>query len=511
MSRIQFERTRNTSRIFLFGIINKIVVTLFPFITRTIIIYKLGNDYLGLSTLFTSVLSMLNMSELGIGSAIAFCLYKPVAEDDQETICALMNLMRKLYKLIGFIIIGLGLLLMPFLNIFIKGTYPTDINIYILYLIYLVNSGASYLLFAYKNTLLEVYQRGDVIQKVNTIVELFKYILQIIVLLLFRNYYMFALLLPLAQIAINCLINWRSNKIYPNLAPRGILDKNISNTIRSKVLFLSAQSITSTFTNSIDNIVISSAISLTAVAMYGNYSYISSAVLSVVMIAYSAIKGSVGNIIYTESVQRNKDMFAALRFLSWWAVTICSACMICMYQPFITLWVGSDNLLGFETVVMIVAYFYINASRQFLTMNYIGTAGLWNKTLLRQILITIVNFILDVVLVQRWGIAGIVFASFFSHAMIGLPLDIFVVFKYVLKDNSKTGVFKEFKKFILCSILCAISWLATWAISASGMIALVLGLFSAVLIPNFFIILFYHNTKELKFIIDHLVMLFRHV
>ena len=186
---MKFERTKNSSRIFFFGMINKICVTLLPFVTRTIIIYKLGRDYLGLTTLFTSVLSMLNMSELGIGSAIAFCMYKPVAEDDKRAVCALMNLMRKLYKLIGFSILGIGLILMPFIKNFINGEYPADTNIYLLYLIYLANSCVSYLLFAYKNTLLEVYQRGDVIQKLSTIVEVCKYGVQIIVLLFFENFY----------------------------------------------------------------------------------------------------------------------------------------------------------------------------------------------------------------------------------------------------------------------------------------------------------------------------------
>ena len=132
---MRFERTKNSARTLIYGLINKLVVTILPFITRTIIIHKLGRDYLGLSSLFTSILTMLNISELGIGAAISFCMYKPVAEDDKDTIRKLMNLMRRLYMVIGLSILIIGLSLTPFINLLIKDSYPEEINIYILYLI----------------------------------------------------------------------------------------------------------------------------------------------------------------------------------------------------------------------------------------------------------------------------------------------------------------------------------------------------------------------------------------
>lgn len=506
---MKFERTKNSSRIFFFGMINKICVTLLPFVTRTIIIYKLGRDYLGLTTLFTSVLSMLNMSELGIGSAIAFCMYKPVAEDDKRAVCALMNLMRKLYKLIGFSILGIGLILMPFIKNFINGEYPADTNIYLLYLIYLANSCVSYLLFAYKNTLLEVYQRGDVIQKLSTIVEVCKYGVQIIVLLFFENFYLFAAVLPIAQIITNCWVNIKSKQLYPDITPTGSVPKEMATVIRKKVGYLAAQSITSTFTNSIDNIVISASISLSAVAIYGNYSYITSAVLSFVMIAYSALKSSVGNAIYTEGNERNLELFKSLRFLSWWAATVCSACMICMFQPFIELWVGAENLLPFSAVLMIVIYFYTNCSRQFLTMNYIGTAGLWDKTLLRQILITIVNLILDISLAPKWGVTGIVFASFFTHAIIGLPMDIYVVYRYVLKTPGMKGVLGEAINYVLAGFILGTTLLFTTLIHVSGVAELFAAAVCAVSIPNLIIIAVFHKKKEFVFVVDHIKMLIK--
>ena len=137
---MKFNRTKNATRTFFFGLLTKLITILFPFIIRTIIIYKLGAEYVGLTSLFTSVLQILNVSELGISSAISFCLYKPIAEDDKKSINALIALMKKLYKIIGCVILGTGLIIIPFLKHFISGTYPESVNIYILYIIYLLNT-----------------------------------------------------------------------------------------------------------------------------------------------------------------------------------------------------------------------------------------------------------------------------------------------------------------------------------------------------------------------------------
>ena len=125
-------RTKNALRNMIFGFFNKFVVLLFPFIIRTVIIKTLGSEYLGLNSLFISILQVLNLAELGFSAAIVYSMYKPIAENDTKTICALMNLYKKIYRVIGFTVMAIGLFLLLFLKFFIKGAYPTDINIYYL-------------------------------------------------------------------------------------------------------------------------------------------------------------------------------------------------------------------------------------------------------------------------------------------------------------------------------------------------------------------------------------------
>lgn len=499
------QRTKNSARNMIFGVCYRIVSLVMPFAIRTIIVYKLGADYLGITSLFTSILTMLNMTELDFGSAVAFCMYKPVAEQDNDTICALTNLLKKLYNLVGVITLAIGILLLPFLKFFIKTGYPENINIYILYGIYLAQSVVSYLMYSYKNVLLEVQQRADIIHKINICVELVKYVVQVIILLLFEDYYLYALMLPVAQIVTNLAVNFKSNKMYPSLQPRGEVSTELKRTIRQKVMFLAAHSITSKFTNSVDNIVISASLGLLPIAMYGNYSYISSAVLAFVMIAYNAIVASVGNVIYTETIEKNRSIFKSLAFFSWWGGTACTICLLCLYQPFMCLWLGKDYLLSNIAMIWCCVYFYVNSQRQFLTMVYISPAGLWNKTLLRQILVTFSNLILDILLVKKYGVAGIIFASVFTHAVIGLPLDIKVVYEDVLKQNASKGIIKILKEGIITFILCILTWGITSRLDVGNIVIFFAQMIIAAVFPNMLVILMNYKKEEFQFIANRFI------
>lgn len=500
---MEFNRTKNSTRTFIFGVISRAITILGPFITRTIIIYKLGTEYLGLSSLFTSVLSILNMSELGIGSAITFCLYKPVAEDKRDEVRALLSLLRNLYRIIGVVILIIGLVLMPFLPFFIKNGAPPDIDIYVLYAIYLINAAASYLGFAYKAILFNVYQRGDVTHKIEVTSEIVKYILQIVVLLLFANYYWFAAMLPLSTVLVTIANEIISKRMFPDLIPQGKVSEGIIRVIRKKVLYLSANSMAATLTNSIDSIIISGAIGLTANALYGNYHYISSSVLAIIIIGYRALAPAIGNSVVSDSHDKIIEMFNSLFFIAFWVTSFCCSSMLCLYQPFIVLWVGEENLLSFVVVIMVTAYFFSNSIRQ-LTGPFIGALGLWNKTLPRQIIAAIMNLILDIIFVKRYGVAGIVFASFLTNSLFSLPYDFYVTYKYVLEEDIKNGVKKLLIGMTLTAILCCITYYICDYVTYDGLKGFLIKIVICALIPNALILVFSYKTKEFKYIISHL-------
>ena len=196
-------RTQNAIRNMSWGFAQKIITLLMPFITRTVLIKVLGAEYLGLSSLFTSILGLLSLAELGVSNAIISTMYKPIADNDKETICALVAFYRKAYYAIGTIITIVGIAIIPFINKLISGDVPTDINIYILYFIYLFNTAVSYFLFAYKNCLFLAHQRNDINSKVQTGCMILQNVLQVMLVLLFKNYYCFAVIIPACSILIN--------------------------------------------------------------------------------------------------------------------------------------------------------------------------------------------------------------------------------------------------------------------------------------------------------------------
>ena len=182
-------------------------------------------EYLGLNGLFKSLLTFLNLAELGVGSAMVFSMYKPIAEDDTLTICALLRLYRTLYRIIGLAVAAVGLLLVPVLRNLIKGDLPAGMNLYILYLMNLGNTVMTYWLFAYKSSLLQAHQRRDVISKVSLAVRLTEYVLKILILVYTRNYYLYLSVQLLCQLAVNLLTAVCATKMYPRYMPEGKLPK----------------------------------------------------------------------------------------------------------------------------------------------------------------------------------------------------------------------------------------------------------------------------------------------
>ena len=187
---MKIERTVNAGRNIAFGMILQVYQIAIPFIMRTAMIYFLGVEYLGLNSLFSSVLQVLNLAELGVGAAMVYSMYKPIAEDDTAKICSLMKLYRTYYRVIGGVIGGTGLVLTPFIPLLVKSDLPEDINVYILYLMNLALTVLSYWLFAYKNSLFQAHQRIDIPNKVTLITNTIMYILQFFVLIYIKNYYL---------------------------------------------------------------------------------------------------------------------------------------------------------------------------------------------------------------------------------------------------------------------------------------------------------------------------------
>ena len=431
---MKIERTKNTVRNIGAGVINRVINIILPFFTRTALLYIMGTKYLGLSSLFTSILSFLSLTELGIGGAMVYSMYKPIAENDDDTICALLNLYRKLYRVIGIVVLCLGLSIMPFLDRLIKDEVPADVNLYVLYFIYLFNAVLSYWLFAYKNALLQAHQRNDVNSNIASIIVPASYAVMLGALFITRNYYAYVIWLPIFTVITNLIRSVCVDRLYPNLKPKGNISNELKTSITKKVAALIGTKLNTVVLHAADNLVMSAFLGLTMIAIYGNYNYIRTSVVGFVDIAYTAMTAGLGNSLHTETLEKNYRDFTKLSFMNSWIVGWCTVCLACLYQPFMKIWVGEELMFPYYVVLEICLYFYIYMIRK-IPVVYKDAAGIWWEDRFRPYVCMVVNVVLNIALVQIIGISGIILSTVFS-LFISIPWENYTIFKNVFHRSS---------------------------------------------------------------------------
>lgn len=496
---METDRTSNSMRNLFYGMVSKIATLFMPFAVRTIIIYYIGIEYAGLNSLFTSLLNFLSLSELGFGSALVYMMYKPVAEDDKEKICAILNYYKKVYRFIGGFILVVGICLIPFLDKMINGSYPANINLSVPYLIFLGNTSVSYFLFAYKSALFTAYQRIDAVNKITAVIYLLSGLAQIFVLMAFRNYYYYAILIPIFTILQNIFIGIASKKAYPDLFCKGSLSKEYKKEIGVKVVSLTGHKIGGAIVISFDSIAISSILGLVALAKYSNYFMITSALMGIINIAMLSVLPSIGNYLINSSDEQKYALFRKLNFGLLWIIGWCTVSLLCLYQPFMSIWLGNDMLLDFSSVVWFCIYFY---SWQFrvLGANFKDAAGLWNEDVLKPYVASIVNVILNIYLLNKIGLNGALISTIFCMFFIFFPWETRVLFRKLFHRPQKKFILEELFYFLLWCFIGGATYSLCIIVKASNLyLMLIIRAAICVIVPNLLYWLINHKKEEYKY------------
>lgn len=493
---MKIERTKNFVRSTYYGMMNALVMMLLPFVIRTVMLYVLGEAYIGLNSLFTSIFSVLNFAELGFGGAIVYYMYKPIASGDEDTICSLLNLFRKFYYFVGGVMLILGIGIMPFMKYLIHGSWPQDINIYILYLVFLFNSVFGYFFWGYKACLLTAHQRNDVSSRISLFVYVVIYVVQAAVLVLFKNYYIYVVFTPVCTILVNITTAIVVKKMYPRYFCKGKVSADIRSGMKQKLLGLICYRLGGTALVSVDNIVISSFLGLLILGKFNNYYYILFAVGSMLTIFHNSLTSGVGNSLETETPKKNYQDYKMLSFMNHWLCGWCAICLLCLYQSFMRLWVGEDRMFGMDTVILCVLYFYTSYIRKIVSV-YRDAAGVWYEDRLRPLVTVVLNLILDIVLVTIFGINGILVSTIFISLFVSYPWELKVFYNIVLKRSSL-----EYYRDILESlVITVIAGLCTYVlcqlIFTPGSVVSLLGqLGICLVIPNLLYVMAFHNKPE---------------
>lgn len=492
-------RTKNSTRNIFYGILEKIIKIVLPFIVRTIFIQKLGVEYLGINSLFVSILQVLNLAEFGFSSVIVYNLYEPIATNNKNKICALLNLYKKIYRIVGIVILVIGLVVMLFLHKLVNGDIPSSINIYVLYLIYLFGTVLTYFLFAYKTALLEAMQRKDIISKVSLILTIVKNISQILILFFYKNIYLYAIIIPIISIINNVICSKIVDQKYPEYEAKGQVDKEHVEKIRKNVFGIMMLKICNTTRNSLDSIFLSKFLGIAIVGIYNNYFMVVSALTSIISVIGDSIRASIGNSIVTESVDKNYNDMNKYNFIFMWFSSWCTITLLCLFQPFMKIWLGEQYMFSNIIVVVLCIYFYSLCMGN-IRYIYSTAIGLWWEERFVTIAQVITNVVLNYVLGKYFGVAGIVLSTVISITCVEFVWATKILYKYYFKNKKISTYFKWQAIYAVVTIGIAFItyYICTYCIIGSGIYEFVLRIAICIVIPNILYFAIYNKTQYFK-------------
>lgn len=491
-------RTSNSIKNIIFGIGGQIFTTLISFISRTIFIYILGADYLGVNGLFSNILSMLSLAELGVGSAIIYNMYKPIADKDTEKIKSLMNLYKKAYMYIGIFIAVVGVIITPFLDVIIKDT-PNIPNLTLIYLMFLANSVVSYF-YIYKSSMITADQKNYIIVLKQQKFTLIQTILQTIILIISKNYILYLSIQIICTFSLNLSISKKANEIYPFLKEKKIeeLSSNDKKTIFKHVTAMMSHKVGGVVVNGTDNILISSFVGVFWVGLYSNYVLIINMVNRFVGQVFTAITASVGNLNAEESKEKSYDVFKKIFFANFWLYGFCSTCLLCLLNPFINIWIGKKFLLSNIVVLIIIINFYLMGMRQ-TTAIFNSTLGLFWNDRYKPWFEALINIVASIVLLRKFGLVGVFLGTFISTISTSLWVEPYILFKHGF--NKK--LYKYFYKYLIYTLITIFSCIITNYLCSLVkinylFINFIIKFFICLIVPNVIFVLFTFRMSEFK-------------
>ncbi|MBE6117208.1 MAG: hypothetical protein E7188_01505 [Erysipelotrichaceae bacterium] len=501
---MELKKTENTIRGAVSGIINRFVGIVMPFILRTIMIKRLGVDYAGLNGLFSSILSVLSLSELGFGESIMYSMYEPIKNDDHAELGRLLGYIRTVYRKIGLFIMCAGLALMPFLPVLVKSEIPSDVNLYILYVLFLTDTLITYFWGGYRVILLHAHQRSDVFISIQSWVFLITYTLQIIFIIVFHNYYLYLLIMISQTVSYTFFSYLAARRMYPDIVPVKGLAEEEKAKIRNNVTGIAFHKVGDTVSTSLDSLVISAFLGLAAVTIYGNYNFVFIAVLSVMNTFFNVLTAGIGNKTLTADLEENRSVFHELNYVSMRLTTFCCACMMALYQPFMKAWVGQELMYPLYIAALFVLYFFTAASRKLIN-TYKNALGMWLEDKWKSIVACVFNLVFNIIMIQVIGIAGVVLSTILSYALIEIPWEVHVLYRNYFRSGESRYYRSVLKNLAETALVSAAAYLIINGMISAGMTNIIVLFAAGMLAVGLMLVVLHFREPEFKRIMERIV------
>lgn len=498
----QDKREKNILRSSVVGTGCNILNMVMAFIYRTVFIYILSASYLGVNGLFTNILTLLSLAELGITTAITYRVYEPISRGDVQQVGKLLYFYKWIYRIIAIIVFAIGMSLFPFLSFFIKeaNEIPADVNLQVVYLLYLFQSVSSYF-FVYKLTILTADQREYLRIIINTIAKFANYVFQIITLLIWRNFSLSLLVAIVTNVTINFVSSlWVTQRYRAVFQTRQLPDRELRINIYKDMIGGGCHRIGSVILTSTDNLVLSKFAGLVATGLYSNYSLIIYSLKVIVQQLIGNATASFGNARVQLNDEENYILYKRMLFINLTVSSFCTVCLFFLIDDFIRFWLGADMLLGQLTVIVLCIQFYLDTGR-IVTDSYIHGCGLFVKDRIRPFIEAALNIVISVLMVLSLGVAGVFIGTIVSFMLTAFWRAPHILCKYGFHRSSIEfwGLYGRHALFTvgMCSLVLVCKSALSFTVSNLG-----IWLMEAILVALLYVLIFwivFARTEEITY------------
>ena len=493
-------RTTNSLKNMGTGLIGQAVTLILQFVYRTIFIKLLGLTYLSVNGLFTNILTIFSLAELGIGQAIVFSLYKPIRENDVPKIQALMGLYKKTYTAIGIFIFVAGAAFIPFLPSLVSEATAQMEHLYLIYLLFVADTGIAYF-FSYRQSFLQANQKQYILNTANTIFAVIHEVLRIGLILFTRQYIPMLIFNMVFNVVKNLWINRKINKLYPFLKDAGKtkLPKEETKGIFKNVRALLIYKIGNLALNSTDNIIITAMVGLNWVGLYSNYQVLTTSVCGFISTIFSSLTASIGNLNAGDDIQQKKKIFQVTNLATFWIYAIASVCFMVALTPTITVWLGAEWALDFPTVLVICGNIYVGGML-FAPYNYRQTMGLFVYGKWRPMISAVVNIVVSILLGHFIGLKGVLLGTIITRLTTNAWFDPYIVYKKGFGESP----WEYYLQYLLLAVLLGISGVIGWLISRitifGGIVDILIHCTACGLLLSGLYVLIFHKTEAFQYL-----------
>lgn len=501
-------RTENATKNMYTGIIYQLLLLIFRFITRTVFIKCLGSEYLGINGLFSNILTLLSMADLGIGASLVYSLYDPIAKGDKERQKTIIQYLKHIYIIIGIIIVASGICLIPFLKYLIKDEV-NFVNLNIVFIIYVFQTASSYLFFPSKTEFLCANQKRYIYNIIANIMVIASNVMQIVVLFLFKNFILYLMTILFFNIIQAFLISKKTNKMFPFIVekPTKKIEKSEKKNIFKDCTSLMIYRLNYVVLTATDNIIISKYLGLTIVGLYSNYVLITNSIVNLLATFFDSITAGIGNLHASTEKEKDYFIFKLINFITCVCFGIFAIGIYVLINDFILIWLGKEFLLSSLFVAIISINLYIEGLRKLLA-TYRTTYGLFRQAKLIPLFGMIVNIVVSIILVKRIGIFGVLIGTLISNLVTFMWFDPYIIYKKVFKVNPIKYYIQNIFYFSLFALMAFVCEFICEQIRIGGVLGFIVNGIICVILPLLLVCLIIGHSEIGKYLKELIFSIF---